>query len=72
VFVHNSAIKIDNQFKSLKEGMIVSFDVAEGKKGLEAFNVGGIHSMRGMRYKKLTPVVSDSTTNQRSEFLLFL
>jgi CspA family cold shock protein len=39
VFVHYSAIKSDNEFKSLKEGMTVSFDLAEGKKGLQALNV---------------------------------
>jgi cold shock protein len=39
VFVHYSAIKDDTQFKTLKEGMTVTFDVAEGKKGLQALNV---------------------------------
>ena len=39
VFVHYSAIKTENEFKSLKEGMSVSFDLAEGKKGLQALNV---------------------------------
>ena len=39
VFVHYSAIKDENQFKTLKEGMTVTFDVAEGKKGLQALNV---------------------------------
>ncbi len=39
VFVHYSAIKDDSQFKTLKEGMTVTFDVSEGKKGLQALNV---------------------------------
>ena len=39
VFVHYSAIKDESQFKTLKEGMTVTFDVAEGKKGLQALNV---------------------------------
>lgn len=38
VFVHFSAIQA-NGFKTLKEGQAVSFDVAQGKKGLEAENV---------------------------------
>jgi CspA family cold shock protein len=38
VFVHFSAIQASG-FKTLNEGQSVSFDVAEGKKGLEAANV---------------------------------
>ena len=38
VFVHFSAIQASG-FKTLTEGQSVSFDVAEGKKGLEAANV---------------------------------
>jgi CspA family cold shock protein len=38
VFVHFSAIQADG-FKTLKEGQTVSFDVTQGKKGLEAENV---------------------------------
>jgi len=38
VFVHFSAIQASG-FKTLNEGQSVSFDVAEGKKGLEATNV---------------------------------
>ena len=38
VFVHFSAIQ-STGFKTLKEGQAVSFDVAQGKKGLEAENV---------------------------------
>ena len=38
VFVHFSAIQADG-FKTLKEGQTVSFDVTNGKKGLEAENV---------------------------------
>ena len=39
VFVHYSSIKTENDFKSLKEGMAVQFDITEGKKGLQAQNV---------------------------------
>lgn len=39
IFVHYSAIKSDSEFKSLKEGMTVQYDVTEGKKGLQALNV---------------------------------
>lgn len=38
IFVHFSAITGDG-FKSLKEGEEVTFDVTEGKKGLQAVNV---------------------------------
>jgi len=34
VFVHFSAIQTDG-FKTLKEGQLVSFDIAQGKKGPE-------------------------------------
>ncbi|HEV8537291.1 MAG TPA: cold-shock protein [Bacteroidota bacterium] len=39
VFVHYSAIKSESEFKALKEGMAVSYDVTEGKRGLQALNV---------------------------------
>lgn len=38
VFVHFSAITGDG-FKSLREGEKVTFELAEGKKGLQAVNV---------------------------------
>ena len=38
VFVHFSAIQ-SSGFKTLREGQAVSFDVAQGKKGMEADNV---------------------------------
>ena len=38
VFVHFSAIQASG-FKTLSEGQTVSFDVTQGKKGLEAENV---------------------------------
>ena len=39
VFVHYSAIASNDEFKTLKEGMKVSFEVTDGKKGLQALNV---------------------------------
>jgi len=39
IFVHFSVIKSDNEFKTLKEGMKVEYEVTEGKKGLQAINV---------------------------------
>lgn len=38
VFVHHSGI-LGAGFKSLSEGQIVEFDVAQGQKGLQASNV---------------------------------
>jgi len=38
IFVHFKAIKGDG-YKSLAEGQTVSFDVVEGKKGLQAENL---------------------------------
>ena len=37
--VFHSAIKSDGEFKSLTEGMKVSFDIADGKKGVPTLNV---------------------------------
>ena len=39
IFVHYSAITSESEFKTLKEGMQVEFEVTEGKKGLQALNV---------------------------------
>ena len=41
IFVHFSAIQ-SSAFKTLNEGQQVSFDVVQGKKGLEAENVRAI------------------------------
>ncbi len=41
IFVHFSAIQ-SSGFKTLAEGQMVSFDVVQGKKGLEAENVRAI------------------------------
>ncbi|AXY41956.1 cold-shock protein [Halomonas sp. JS92-SW72] len=41
VFAHFSEIQSDG-FKSLQEGQSVSFDVTQGKKGLQASNIKAI------------------------------
>ena len=41
IFVHFSAIQ-SSGFKTLSEGQQVSFDVVQGKKGLEAENVRAV------------------------------
>jgi CspA family cold shock protein len=38
LFVHYSAIQGEG-FRSLKEGQLVQFDIAEGEKGPQAINV---------------------------------
>jgi len=38
IFVHYTAI-LDEGFKSLKEGQVVKYEVANGPKGLQARNV---------------------------------
>lgn len=39
VFVHYTGINSDNKFKSLNEGVSVTYDVVEGEKGPTAVNV---------------------------------
>jgi CspA family cold shock protein len=39
VFVHYSQIKTDREYKTLKEGTAVEYEVVQGKKGLQAVNV---------------------------------
>lgn len=39
IFVHFSSIKSNEEFKTLKEGMAVEFEITEGKKGKQAINV---------------------------------
>jgi CspA family cold shock protein len=39
VFVHYTAIQSESEFRTLKEGMTVTFEVTEGKRGLQALKV---------------------------------
>lgn len=44
IFVHHSGIKpLNSQYKTLKKGEYMSFDIVDGEKGLQAVNVRGIN-----------------------------
>jgi len=43
VFVHHTAIQMKG-FRTLKEGEVVSYDLLEGSKGLQAVNVIPVQS----------------------------
>ena len=44
IFVHHSGIKpLNSQYKTLKKGEYISFDIANGDKGMQAINVRGIN-----------------------------
>ena len=57
VFVHYSQIQMDG-FKDLKEGQIVSFDLVDTSKGLQAANVRAADASEG------TPLESAGATTQ--------
>ena len=57
VFVHYSQIQMDG-FKDLKEGQIVSFDLVDTSKGLQAANVRAADASEG------TPLESSGATTQ--------
>jgi cold shock protein len=44
IFVHYSAIMSETEFKTLKEGMMVQFELTEGKRGMQALNVSVLPS----------------------------
>jgi cold shock CspA family protein len=44
IFVHHSGVKpLNSQYKTLKKGEYLSFDIIDGDKGLQAVNVRGIN-----------------------------
>lgn len=45
IFVHYSAIKYDG-YKTLAEGQLVSFDLIETPKGLQAINVIAVNQVK--------------------------
>lgn len=47
VFVHFSAITTKDEFKSLKEGEHVTFEVVQGTKGPQAADVQVVHKTAG-------------------------
>jgi CspA family cold shock protein len=43
IFVHHSGIKpLNSNFRTLRKGEYVSFDIEDGKNGLQAVNVSGV------------------------------
>lgn len=43
IFVHHSGIKpLNSNFRTLRKGEYVSFDIENGKNGLQAINVSGV------------------------------
>ena len=43
IFVHHSGIKpLNSNFRTLRKGEYVSFDIENGKNGLQAMNVSGV------------------------------
>ena len=44
IFVHHSGIRpLNSQYKTLKKGEYISFDIIDGDKGMQAVNVRGIN-----------------------------
>ncbi len=70
VFVHYSQITMDG-FKDLKEGQVVSFDLVDTSKGLQASNVQMADTAEGTPLDTTdatTPVVSGGFSEESNRF----
>jgi len=69
VFIHYSQIEMDG-FKDLKEGQLVSFDLVDTSKGLQASNVRTIDATDGTPLESsiATPVPSEVTSRDANRF----
>jgi cold shock protein len=69
VFVHYSSIMTDG-FKDLKEGQMVSFDIVDTSKGLQASNVRMIEASEGtlLEHGGATPLPLRARTRNVEQF----
>jgi CspA family cold shock protein len=69
VFVHYSSIQMDG-FKDLKEGQMVSFDIVDTSKGLQAANVHAVEPGEGtlLEHANATPLPLRSTSQNPERF----
>jgi CspA family cold shock protein len=69
VFVHYSQIDMDG-FKDLKEGQLVSFELVDTSKGLQASNVRAINAVEGtpLESSSVTPLHSETVSENANQF----
>jgi len=69
VFVHYSQIQMDG-FKDLKEGQLVSFEIVDTSKGLQASNVRTADSIEGtlLETSGATTPMMNGTSREASQF----
>ncbi len=69
VFIHYSQIEMDG-FKDLKEGQLVSFELVDTSKGLQASNVRTIDATDGtpLESSSATPVPAEVATQDANRF----
>jgi CspA family cold shock protein len=69
VFVHYSQIQMDG-FKDLKEGQLVSFDLVDTSKGLQASNVRAVDASEGtpLESADATPSTNSTQSLESNQF----
>jgi len=69
VFIHYSQIDMDG-FKDLKEGQLVSFELVDTSKGLQASNVRTVNAAEGTPLESsiVTPVHSEGMSAEANQF----